>query len=135
MSAGEERPRARVTRRRVVIGGAVGVGVLVGAGYGRFAVGDEFEEHVAGVLGVSTAAATTLLAGARARLGDEDYRIHAASFLAATTFPGEQTLPADVRERAIERFVGNLVATQIDQLVGLGLQTRLSGPCRGLLRA
>ena len=135
MSTDGDTGRTRLTRRRVVVGGAVGAGLLVGAGYGRFAVGDEFEEHVAGVLGISTVAAATLLAGARERLGDEDYRIHAASFLAATTFPGEQTLPASVRERAIERFVGNLLATQIDRLVGLGLQTRLSGPCRGLLRA
>jgi hypothetical protein len=124
----------RFTRRRVVIGGAAGVGVVATAGYGRFAVGDEFEEHVAGVLGISTAAAQVLLDGARETLGSERYRVHAAAFLAATTFPGEQVLPADVRERAVERFIGNMLFTQIDRLIALGLQTRLTGPCRGLLR-
>lgn len=123
-----------VTRRRLVVGGAAGAGVLVAAGYGRYAVGDELEEHLAGVLGIPAGSAGHLLSRARGRLGEVDYRIHAAAFVAATTAPGETALPDGMRRRAVERFVGNLVADQQDALVALGLQAPGLGSCRGLLR-
>lgn len=134
MTPGDDRPGPRLTRRRLVAGGVAGAGAAAAAGYGRYAVGDEFEEHVAGVLGISVASARSLLEHARGRLGDEKYRLHAAAFVTATTFPGETVLPESARRRAVQRFVGNLVADQRDGLVALGLQISAPGPCQGLLR-
>jgi hypothetical protein len=136
VAAVSESPRkaVRLSRRRLLVGAVAGASVVAGVNYGRYALGDDFENHVAGVFGISREAATVLLEGARERLGAEDYRLHATAFLSSTTFPGDAVLPAEAQRRAIERFVGNLVTTHIDQLVALGLQTPSAGPCRGMLR-
>src|SRR5215210_1978536 len=91
----------RFTRRRLLAAGLVGVTGLAGAGYGRFALGDEFEEHVADVLGVSLDMARDLLGRARRDVGDVEYGVRATAFLTATTNPGRALAPAGARESAV----------------------------------
>ena len=121
------------TRRRLVAGGVAGAAVVAGAGYGRYAIGDEFEQHVAGVLGTSTEAAKELLKGARERLGDE-YDLMAAEFLAVTTLPIELA-PSRTRRRAVRRLIPNLVSESRENLIYLGIQTPVPpAACSGLVR-
>ena len=126
----------RVTRRRALIGGA-GVVVLAGTGWwGRYALGDTFEHHVADVLGVDLKLASELTSSLRDEIGD--YESRAIAFLLATTSPSQDVMPADVRREAIEAFVGALVGMQsglVTPFVLAGL--RQSGryvPCSVLTR-
>ena len=110
--------------------------MIAGAGYGRFAVGDEFEEHVAGVLGTSPAVAKQLTAGARKRLGAGEYNQVAARFLAVTTFPGDSLAPGAVRDQAIRRLVTAMIAESTENLMYLGMRAPTDSlACTGLRRA
>lgn len=124
----------RVTRRGLV---GVGAAALVGsAAYGRYAVGDEFEEHLASTIGVSTAEAAALTQTAREGLGDARYDLAASAFLAATTFPGRDVLPRGVRERAVRGFLAECMPDSSANLFYVGLREgdTASAPCGGLLR-
>ena len=124
----------RLTRRGLFGAGAV---TAVGAGfYGRFAVGDEFEEHVAGVLGVSLEQASHLAANARAGLGDPKYELVASSFLFATTEPGKSLAPRGARRRAVHVFLSEAVPGPQAHLMLLGLASGRveNSACTGLLR-
>jgi hypothetical protein len=126
----------RVTRRQALGTGAGGAAALAGLYYGRFALGGEFEDHVASRLGIDRERATLMLDRARERLGGAEYDARSAAFLAATTFPGT-LVPADgARRRAVEGLVGPMFAQRIDGLVYLGqLEQPPAGRCQGLLRA
>lgn len=126
----------RLTRRQALGAGAGGVAAVGGLYYGRFALGGEFEDHVANTIGVDRELATRMLERARERLGATEYDARAAAFLAATTFPGT-LVPADgARRRAVEGLVGPMLQQRIDGLVYLGqVDQPPDGPCQGLLRA
>lgn len=127
--------RSNFTRRQLLSGGAIIASAGVLAGYGHFAVGDEFEEHVAGVLGISTPLAKRLLEGSRQRLSDVDYRARAAAFTIATTLPVSLLGIHPLRERAVGGFVRTLISTSADNLRYLGLQKDIeSQACDGLVR-
>lgn len=127
---------SRVTRRQLIGGTAVAGGVLVAGGYGRFALGDEFEEHVASVLGTSVEVARRLTATARERLGDFDYRVKAAQFLAVTTFPGNELSELAGRSKGIREFVVHMIGDSVENLMYLGLQEPVDSlACTGLRRA
>lgn len=116
-------------------GGAAGAAVVAGAGYGRFAVGDEFEEKVAEVLGVPTDVARTLAQAARERMGSPDYELAAAEFVAVTTFPTGQVAPQRALKRVTYRLLSNMIADSSENLTYLGLRAPSSGgACAGLLR-
>jgi hypothetical protein len=125
-----------LTRRRAIAAGAAGVAALGTGWYARFGLGDEFEEHVAGVMGIDTARATMLLERTRERLGDTEYDLRAAAFLAATTFPGD-LLPAGAgRARAVQQLVGKMLERRADVMLYLGeLDRPPDDDCQGLLRA
>ena len=130
-----ESGNSRISRRQLLIGGVAGTAVVAGAGYGRFAVGDEFEEHVANVLGTSTAAAKELLGAARERLGSPDYELRAAEFLAATAFPTDLVAPHRARNRAVRRLLPLMITESRENLIFLGLQAPEGGEaCTGLLK-
>jgi hypothetical protein len=124
-----------VTRRRLVGGAAALVVGGIGAAYGRYAFGDEFEEHVAGTLGVPLATAEALIETARERLEGE-YDVAAAAFLASTTFPGREVLPRETREHAIRVFLNEAMPSSAQNLMYVGLihggATDIR--CRGLIR-
>jgi hypothetical protein len=124
----------RITRRGLFATGAVGV--VVAGGYGRYAFGDEFEEHVADVLGVSLPHARDLTAQAKSRLGDLEYDRIASAFLFATTAPGRWVTPAGTRQQAVHAFLSEAVPDSRGNLVLLGLR-RGGGTaaCGGLLRS
>jgi hypothetical protein len=108
---------------------------VVGGAYGRYAIGDEFEEHLAGVLGVPVATATAMSRAARARSGGADWDLHGSAFVTATTWPGRWVLPRSLREKAIRAMVDRLIVTTGDGLGYVGLQKFPSGrACTGLLR-
>jgi hypothetical protein len=128
--------RSNFTRRQFLGGGAIVASAGVLAGYGHFALGDEFEEHVAGVLGISTPLAKRLLEVSRQRLPDVDYRARAAAFTIATTLPVSLLGIHPLRERAVGGFVRTLIDSSTDNLRYLGLQKNLdSEACDGLVRA
>jgi hypothetical protein len=126
----------RLTRRQAIVGGAViGVGVV---GWGRFAVGGEFEDHVAEVLAIDGALARELLERLRNDRGLE-YDARASGFLLATTEPSRWLLPSGFRRQAIRSFVVPLleVADQPSfSLAYTGLrETSVFTPCRVLVRS
>ena len=127
------RENIRLTRRRLLAAGGV-VGAAAAGGYGRFAVGDAFEEHVAATLGTSVALATQLTGSVRAGMSSVEYDARAAGFLAATTFPGSELMPANVRERAIHSFIGPMLLSSAANLRYLGARDSRGIACRGLLR-
>jgi hypothetical protein len=97
----------RVTRRQALIGGA---GLVAAAGLGsvgRFAVGDEFEEHVADLLGLEPGVTTELLQTMRDEVGD--YEVRATGFVVATTSPWADLVPDRARREAVESFIGPLI--------------------------
>jgi hypothetical protein len=130
-----EHPRRRgITRRRALaLGGGAALALVAGA-YGRFALGDEFEEHVASTLDLSSDAVTRLLGNARDSLGAAGYDARAAAFVTATTWPGADVLPESARRQAIDALVLPMYGDQEDNLVALGLHRRWLGSCAGLLR-
>ena len=127
----------RLTRRRALGGAAALVVGAVGARYGRYALGDEFEEHVASTLGIPLDRARPLIETARVRLeGRGEYESVASAFVAATTFPGRQLLPRGTREHAVEIFLNEAMPHSASNLLYLG---RIEGDvsdlrCRGLIR-
>jgi hypothetical protein len=126
----------RLTRRQALVSAAViGVGF---AGWGRFAVGGEFEDHVAEVLSIDGALARQLLERLRNDRGVE-YDARASAFLLATTEPSRWVLPSGVRRQAIKSFVVPLleVADQPSfSLAYTGLrETSVFTPCRVLVRS
>jgi hypothetical protein len=123
----------RITRRRALVVSAAAISVALSGHYVRYGVGDEFEDHVASVLGVSRNAARSLLESARRRLGAGDYDIRAAAFLAVTTFPGVDVVPEGSRRQAVESLLIPMIGTSEENLVALGLRGQVSGVCRGLL--
>jgi hypothetical protein len=93
----------RITRRQALLAaGAIGAGGL--GLYGRFAVGGEFEDHVARQLGIDGAFARDLLSTARDVLGP-DYDARAAAFVVATTAPSRHLMPRGARAEAIEALI------------------------------
>jgi hypothetical protein len=126
--------RGGITRRRaLLLGGGAVVAVVAGA-YGRFAVGDEFEQHVANTLDLSQDAVARLLGNARQSLGTAGYDARAAAFVTATTWPGAELIPEGARRDAIDALVLPMFGNQEDNLVALGLHKRWLGSCSGLLR-
>jgi hypothetical protein len=127
----------RLTRRQALGGGAAAIAGAVGVGYGRFALGDEFEEHVASTLGIPLERARPLIETARRGLqGRGEYEAVAAAFVAATTFPGRQLLPRGTREHAVEVFLNEAIPHSASNLLYLGY---IDGDledlrCRGLIR-
>jgi hypothetical protein len=126
-----------MTRRGLLIAGA-GAGVAGLAYWGRFALGDTFEAHVAETLGLEEQVTRELLETMREELGLE-YDARAASFVAATTAPTRWVMPGGARREALESFVGQLFGLQqgyVTPFVYGGL--RESGSfrgCNGLVRS
>jgi hypothetical protein len=112
----------------------VATGAVAG-GYGRFAVGDEFDEHLASVLGIPVATAAALTADAKQRTGGAAWQVRRAAFVAATTAPGRWVLPASTRQHARHSMVDKLIVTPADGLDYLGLRPPAPGQaCQGLVR-
>jgi hypothetical protein len=125
----------RFSRRQVIAGGVAGGAVLVGGNYGRFALGDEFEEHVASVLGVPIAVAKELTRSARDRLGGEYDRL-AAEFLAVTVFPSDLVAPRKARNRAVRRLLPSMIGDPAENLMYLGMRAPSDQrACAGLIRS
>ena len=99
-----------VTRRQVLFGGAasaVGGYAIVG----RYALGDTFEQHVAGRLGLPLDVTTDLLKTLRDEIG-MDYDARASAFVLATSSPSRLAMPSGARRQAIEAFIGPLLKLQ-----------------------
>lgn len=97
-----------VTRRQVLFGGvAASVGGFVL--WGRYAVGDTFEQHVADQLGLPVAVTNDLLGTLNGELGGVEYEARASAFLLATSSPSRLAMPGEARRQAIEAFVGPLL--------------------------
>jgi hypothetical protein len=126
----------RLTRRQAIVGGAiVGVGFV---GWGRFAVGGEFEDHVAEVLAIDGAVARDLLERLRSERGIE-YDARASAFLLATTEPSQWVLPSRLRGQAIRSFVVPLLEVADEPSFSLAYtgfrKTSVFTPCRVLVRS
>jgi hypothetical protein len=123
-----------ITRRRFLAGGALVAAGVVGGGYGRYAIGDEFEEHLAGVIGVPLATASAMTRAAQGRLGAAEWDLHCGAFVAASTWPGQWALPDSVRRKAIRSMVDRLIVDTGDGLGYAGLRDFPSGrTCAGLV--
>jgi hypothetical protein len=96
-----------LTRRQALLAGAATVSAVAVGSVGRYALGDEFEEHVAGMLGLDVDVTRELLATMRDEVGD--YELRATGFVVATTSPWESLTPGAARREAVESFVGPLI--------------------------
>jgi hypothetical protein len=127
----------KLTRREVLLTGGA-LTVAGGANWGPYALGDRFESHLAGLLGLPVTATTELLVALRSSLGGPEYDARAAAFVAATTFPGAQLMPTALRREAVEGLVGPLMMLQkglLTSYVLADLQKRgVPGPCGGVQR-
>ena len=101
--------------------------------WGRYAVGDTFEQHVAGQLGLPVRVTSELLDTMRADLGDVDYDARASAFMLATTSPSGDVMPHKARREAVEAFIGPLMKVEnsfVTPFVLAGLQdTGRYRPC------
>jgi hypothetical protein len=100
-----------LTRRRLLLASSGGLALAASLGiWGRFALGDSFERHVAAQLGLDLELTTALLGQLREERGDYDLR--ASAFLAATHGPSAATLPDGIRRELIESLVRPLFGVQ-----------------------
>lgn len=97
-------PLDRLTRRAVLGGGLAAATAASFGVWGRFALGEEFEQHVASRLGLDLDLTKRLLMRMREERGDYDLR--AAAFLVATQDPAALVLPRGLRQEAVEGFLG-----------------------------
>ncbi len=124
----------RYTRRRLLAGGGAVGGLVVAGSYGRFALGNDFEQHVADVIGAPLEVTVPLLEAMRRRLGDLGYETRASAFLTLTTFPGRVVVPARIRARGIDPFLENLIGGSAGNIAYLGLRPPTSAfECAGLV--
>ena len=124
----------RLTRRQLIGGGAL-VAVCAAAGGYRVALGQEFDAHVADVLGLPRATAATLIATAQRRTGTLQWELRRDAFVTATTPPGRWVLPAGQRKRAVHAIVDQLIQTPGEGLACIGLRAAAPDrPCAGLVR-
>ena len=116
----------RLTRREALVTG--GVAVAAGTGlWGRFALGDTFENHLAEQLGLSRELTDELIGAARDHLGFSGFETRASAFTVATTFPGSVVLPRAWRERAVDSLLGPMF------VAGFGIGTTGTAPARDQL--
>jgi len=119
-----------VTRREAFVAAAALAAAGGFVGWGRFALGGAFENHVADTLGLDGRVARELLAEMRRGLGP-DYETRAAGFLAATREPGRSLLPAGTRSSAIDAFVAPLLLSGEQRFLGAAYtQRRPTGRAR-----
>jgi hypothetical protein len=105
----------------------------VAGGY-RVALGQEFDEHVAKVLGLPRATAATLIDAAKKRTDTLEWELRRDAFVTATTAPGRWLVPAAQRRLAIRAVTNRLIHTPGDVLAYIGLQSPAPGrPCAGLI--
>jgi hypothetical protein len=113
----------RITRRQALAGG--GIAVAAGVAYwGRFALGGNFEQHVADQIGLEVGPTSGLLDSLRDELA-ADYDVRASGFLAATSAPTKWLMPHSVRKEAMQAFIGPLFGVQqsfVTPLVYAGLR-------------
>ena len=96
---------ALTRRQALAVGGVAAVAGGFGL-WGRFALGDAFEDHVAEHLGLDRTMTRAALAQMRVELDDYDTR--AAAFLVATEAPSSLVLPEGVRRAAVDAFLSRL---------------------------
>jgi hypothetical protein len=128
----------RLTRRQAIAGGTTLIAGAGFVGWGRFALGGTFEDHVADVLGLDGAVTREILERLRDNRGLE-YNARASAFLLATTEPSRSLMPSGVRRQAVESFVLPFLE-ETDQpsftLAYAGLRrTSVFAPCRVLVRS
>jgi hypothetical protein len=127
-------PGPRLTRRQLAAGGALLAACAAAGGY-RVAIGQEFDDHVADVLGMPLATASALISAAESRVGALEWELRRAAFVVATTPPGRWLLPAAQRRSAIHSVIDQLLQTPGEALASIGLRKPAPGlPCAGLLR-
>jgi len=123
-----------LTRRQLLGGGALVAVCAAAAGY-RVALGQEFDEHVAEIMGLPRATAATLIDAAEKRTDALEWELRRDAFVAATTAPGRWVLPAAQRKRAIHALTDQLIQTPGEAFAYLGLRRPEPGlPCAGLVR-
>jgi glycosyltransferase involved in cell wall biosynthesis len=124
-------------RRRTLIGLGLGAaGAAVVAPYAVLVPGDEFEELVAGRLGIEPELAAQLLERARVSYGDAEYEARAAAFAFAVRDPVALLLPDGVRERAVSSLLEPMLSEPAASLAYAITGTDPGGlaPCAGLVR-
>lgn len=104
---GEPPTGRRLTRRHLLAAGGVLAGTASLGLWGRHALGNEFERHVAAQLGLDLELVSGLLARMRAEL--DDYHVRAAAFLVATQGPLDDVVPYELRRKAIDSFLGPML--------------------------
>jgi hypothetical protein len=133
--AEQGRKRVQVTRRQLLVAGGAAAGAAAVGISGSYILGDGFEEHVADVLGIELDLARELLGSVRDTTGDLDFEARASAFVGATTFPGSEILPSEVRERAVRSIVLPMILEPSQNIGYLGFvpPDRIGAPCSGLI--
>jgi glycosyltransferase involved in cell wall biosynthesis len=127
----------RLMRRRTVVAvGAGAAGAALLAPYLSLIPGSQFEQLVAGRLGISNELAAQLLERARTEYGDAEYDARAAAFAFAVRDPAALVLPDSLRERAISSLVEPMLSAPAASLAYAvtGVDPGGAAPCAGLVR-
>jgi hypothetical protein len=124
-----------VSRRGLLAIGATAVGVAAAAPYVVLIPGQEFEELVAGVLGLEVDRTAVLLERVRDEYGSPEYEARATAFALAVRDPAASLVPDRLRSSAIRAFLDPMFETPAAALAFAKGRDPSVEACAGLVRA
>lgn len=132
-----ERGARRFKRRTVIVAGAGLGGLALAAPYLALLPDDEFEQLVAGRLGIDSKLAGELLENARRQYGDAEYDARAAAFAFAVRDPAAAVLPDSLRRKAVSSLLEPMLSPPAANLgyAVTGAAPSYPAPCAGLVRS
>ncbi len=123
-----------MNRRTFLLSAAGAIGAGTALIYGPLVVGQEFEQFVAGELGISDELAAAMLERARDSYSQLEYEAHAAAFAAAFRGPAAALVPSAAKRAAAESLIEPMLSTQAAGLAYAEDSAEpLVAPCAGLV--
>lgn len=123
-----------MNRRRFLLSTAGALGGAAALLYAPLVPGQEFEQFVAGKLGISEELATAMLDRARAFYGTAEYEARAAAFAVAFRDPVGALVPDWAQRKAAAPLVEPMFAAQAAALAySEDSPEPITAPCRGLI--
>jgi hypothetical protein len=101
-----------MNRRRFLLAAAGAAGGVAAVMYAPLVPGREFEQFVAGKLGIGEELAVAMLERARSYYGTAEYDLRAAAFAVAFRGPVAALVPDGAQRRAVESLIEPMFSTQ-----------------------